>query len=169
MAPRSPAASMVARMSETRPGAGSSTSVRSWCKALSSLRYCTISAWHRKQCSTWSRTAMSANSEPSAMRASTGTTSSHRMCGLLSTQREQLLPQLAPRPVQPDLGGRLGDAELLGDRLVGKVVDIAQDDDRPQLRRQLLEGIIHPAAQQAGLGHGDRVDVGMRVGERHVL
>ena len=45
----------VARISASRPGAGSSTSVRRLCSARSSLRYWTSSAWHRRQCSTWRR------------------------------------------------------------------------------------------------------------------
>ena len=40
-------------MSASSPGAGSSTSVRSACSARSSLRYCTSSAWQRRQRSTW--------------------------------------------------------------------------------------------------------------------
>ena len=54
---RSPASSRVARMSASRPGAGSSTSVRSVRRVRSSLRYWTTSAWHRRHRSTWRRSA----------------------------------------------------------------------------------------------------------------
>ena len=39
---------------------------------------------------------------------------------LLAPQREEPLPQLAPGPVQPDLGRRLADAQLGGDGSWGR-------------------------------------------------
>ena len=61
------------------------------------------------------------------------------------------LAQLAAGPVEPHLGRRLGDAELGGDRLVGQVVDVAEHDDGPQLRRQVARG-----RPRAGRGAGWR-------------
>src|SRR3954469_26032942 len=127
------------------PGAGSSTSVRSWRRALSSLRYCTSSAWQRRHDSTWSSVAWSACPVPSTMWGSALATSSQliRSDGtgfLLTPHREQLLPELATSPVQAHLGRRLADSQLIRDSLVRQVVDVTQHDDRPQLRRQLTQG-----------------------------
>src|SRR3954447_6549018 len=131
-------------MSATSPGAGSSTSVRSVCSARRSLRYCTSSAWQRRQRSTWRRVTRSSSTEPSAASDSSSATSSHRtfvalLVSWVSTLREKLFPQLLASAVQADLGGRLGDAELGGDGLVGQVVDVTQDDDGPQARRELAQ------------------------------
>src|SRR2546428_4189426 len=127
-------------MSGSTPGAGSSTSVRSWWRAFRSLRYCTSSAWQRRQASTCRRRFRSAGAVPSTMPGSASATSSLCMGLLLSLERVQLLAQPATGPVEPDLGRCLRDAELGGYGLVGQVVDVAQDDDRPQPRRQIGEG-----------------------------
>src|SRR5688500_14830751 len=169
MAPRSPASSMRARMPVRVPGAGSSTSVRSWRRVLSRRRYCTSSAWHRRQASTWRSTADSAVAPPSTIWGSTSTTWSHCTLLLLSTHREQALPQLATGPVEPDLGRRLGDAELSRDLLVGEVVDVTEDDHRPQPVRQFLEGGGDPLAVQGGVGPGLGVGLEALVDERGLL
>src|SRR5438270_8450589 len=120
---------MRARMSVRRPGAGSSTSVRSTWRAFRSLRYWTSSAWQRRHASTWRTTRRSAISPPSTMPGSSSATSSHRTGFVLPSHGEQALPQLLAGPVEADLGGCLGDAELLGDLVVREVVDVAEDDD----------------------------------------
>ncbi len=66
-----------ARMPVSTPGAGSSTSVRSWCRARSSLRYWTSSAWQRRQDSTCGTMRLSAASSPSTMPGSRSAMSSH--------------------------------------------------------------------------------------------
>src|SRR5207302_6230777 len=169
MAPRSPAASMAVKMSESTPGAGSSTSVRSWCSAFSSLRYCTSSAWQRRQASTCRRRPTSAAAVPSTIPGRAPATSSHRMGLLLSPVREQLLPQPAAGAVEADLGRRLRDPELRRDRLVGHVVDVAQHDDRPQPRRQLLQRGLDAVVERAPLSHRLGVDLWTPVGDSRVL
>src|SRR3954469_8451182 len=139
------------------PGAGSSTSVRSWRRALSSLRYCTSSAWQRRHDSTWSSVAWSACPVPSTMWGSALATSSQliRSDGtgfLLTPHREQPLPELATSPVQAHLGRRLADAQLVGDGLMGQVVDVAQHDHRPQLGGQLSQGGDDLVALEGGIG-----------------
>src|SRR5207302_11342772 len=125
-------------MSANRPGAGSSTSVRSWWRVRRSFRYWTSSAWQRRQPSTWRRRARSAGATPSTITGRARDTSSHRMGGLLSLHREQTLAQPAPGPMEPHLGSRLTDPELVGDGLVGQVVHVPEYDDRPQALGQVL-------------------------------
>src|SRR5437016_13745418 len=131
---RSPASSTLARMSDNRPGAGSSTSVRRWCRLRRRRRYWASSAWQRRQVSTWRRRVRSAVAAPSTISGRALLTSSHRMGVLLSQLREQPLAEPATGPVKANLGRRLADAELVGDVGVGQVVDVAQDDYRPQAR-----------------------------------
>ena len=92
-------------------------------------------------------------------RPAASATSSHRIGhaprrSLARPAREQLLAQLAPGPVQPHLGRRLGDAQLGGDGLVGQVVDVAQHDHGPQPGRQVVEGVRRAgrAARPASAG-----------------
>src|SRR5579871_6562348 len=150
-APRSPASSRWVRMPVSTPGAGSRTSVRRWCRARSSRRYWTSSAWQRKQPSTWAATRRSACALPSTMAGRRSATSSHwnpdsdRTCVLLlAAERVEPLAEFPAGPVQPHLGRRLADAELGRDALVGKVIDVPQHDDGPQPRGQLLEGGFDP-------------------------
>src|SRR5262249_41808792 len=56
-------------------------------------------------------------------------------------------PQRPPGPVEPDLGGRLGDAELGRDGLVWEVVHVAEHDDGPQPGRQLGDGRLDGGPQ----------------------
>src|SRR5436190_11084208 len=172
MAPRSPASSNPARIPDSTPGLGSSTSVRRWRNAFNSLRYCTSSAWHRRHESTWRRTRRSARSFPSITAGNRAATESQVIwsdrisClflvldGVVAPHREQPLPQLFPRSVQPHLGGRLADPQLLSDGLVGEVVDVAQHHDRPQSGRKGRDGFAHPVPLERRLGPDLRIVVG---------
>src|SRR5258705_9996153 len=100
-------------------------------------------------------------SSGSAEAASISVSSSHRMSFvLLAREREEPLAQPTPRPVETHLGGGGGDPELFGDGLVGHVVDVAEDDDRLQARRQLLESIAQAVTQVGGHGQALGVAVG---------
>src|SRR6059058_2425219 len=120
----------------------------------------------------WRTTLRSAVSSPSMIWGRASTTSSHRtgplLCQSLPPGGEEPLPQLLAGPVQAHLGGRLADTELGGDRLVGQVVDVTQDDDRPQARRQILEGDGDAVELQRHTRHDLRVAVDPTVGDRRV-
>src|SRR5438477_7019425 len=156
-------------MSDSSPGAGSRTSVRSWWRLRRTRRYWASSAWQRRQVSTWRRRARSAVAAPSTIPGRALLTSSHRMGALLSQLREQPLPETAAGPVQVHLGRRLADAELVGDGRMGQVVDVAQDDHRPEAIGELLEGLVQPRSEEFGVGRRLWVVFGPDIGERGLL
>ena len=84
-----------ARMSGTRPGAGSSTSVRSSWSIRSTLRYCTSSAWHRRQAATWRCTSISARTN-ARTNARTGTRTSARRSRSASRSSTTIVPSARP-------------------------------------------------------------------------
>ncbi len=71
--------------------------------------------------------------------------------------------------MEANLGRARADAELLGDRLVGQVVDVTQHDHRAQARREPLERSPHPGARLGRVGPGHRVVFGALVGQRRRL
>src|SRR6187397_809064 len=99
----------------------------------------------------WRWTGSAAGSRPSTAPGSSRATSSHRMRGP-PTLFVQHVAQLLAAPVEADLGGRDGDAELVGDVLVREAVDVLQDHDGPQLRGQLVEGLGQLGETRGRLG-----------------
>src|SRR3954454_12406887 len=102
---------MWARISATRPGDGSSRSVRIERSARRTLRYWTSSAWHRRHCSTCRREARGSTTDPSATSASWWLSSSHRTDVDLVDLGEELRPQAMPGPMEAHLRGGHGDPE----------------------------------------------------------
>ena len=86
----------------------------------------------------------------------------------LVTPAEHLLAQTATGSVQTNLRRRRRDAELGGDRLVGKVVDVAQNHDRTEPGRQLGESSLELAAGDCGVGPRLGIELGTGVDHRRV-
>ena len=98
----SPTSPTDASSSASTPGAGSTTSVRSVRIARNSLRYCTNSAWQRRQVSMWARSA-----GPSPLVPSTASGNESEICSQITAAhrsvRQQLVSQLMPGAVQAHL------------------------------------------------------------------
>ena len=156
---RSPASSSVARISASRPGAGSSTSVRRRCSARSSLRYWASSAWQRRQRSTWRRVGPveprpCRRPRPAAGRRRRHTAwaaSSAVVVGAGSVAQLACGPgAAAPWPPTTEMPSS---AAIV---LVRQAVDVSQHHDAPAARRQL--------ASAPGARSGSAADVGRRLG-----
>src|SRR5581483_1573691 len=153
MARRSWASWRAASVRARVPGAGMTSWVRIVRSALRSLWYRASSAWHTRQEFTWCCTASSTGSPTSTARGRIRATSSHRTSNT-SPLLEEHVPQTLAGPVQADLGRRHRDPELLGDRLMGQVVDVLQDHDGAQLGRELGHGLGEPLVERRRLGAG---------------
>src|SRR2546423_1057837 len=162
MARRSCDSWRAARVMARVPGAGITSWVRIVRRAFSSLWYLASSAWQTRQELTWCCTASSTGSPTSTARGRIRATSSHRTSNT-SPLLEQHVPQPLAGSVQTNLGRRHRDPELLGDGLMGEVVDVLQDHDGPQLGRELGHGLGEPLMERRRLGDG------LGVGERTVV
>ena len=67
--------------------------------------------------------------------------------------------------MQPNLGGRLGDAEPFGDLPMRQILELAELDDGAQASRKLFEGAFDRCPQRGGLCRQARVVVGIRCGD----
>jgi hypothetical protein len=81
----------------------------------------------------------------------------------LLPQRVEAFSQSLAGSVETNLGCRFGDSQLLGDRLVGKVVDVTQDDNCPELRWQLDQGLGQLGPEDTEIGPDHRIPIWMFV------
>src|SRR5262249_40117989 len=89
-------------------------------------------------------------------------TSRHRTAsyGMALFSLEQTVAQKPTGSMQPDLGGRFGDAEFGGDLIVGKFVDVAQHHHLAQAGWKGGDGAFEPVAQRVGVGVLHRIVLG---------
>src|SRR5262245_44563366 len=103
----------------------------------------------------WRWTGAATGASPSTPPGRRSATCSHRTGRPLLTRLvvEELVAQALAAAVKTDLGGRDGDAELIGDGLVREPVHVLEDHDLPERVRERVDRLGE--LRQAGAAVGD--------------
>ncbi len=87
----------------------------------------------------------------------------------LSGQWEHPLTKSAPGSMKSHLRRAHGNTQFLGDRIVGKVIDVSEDNDRAQPRRQVTDRLVDLVPKVDEIGLQCRIVIGSLLNDERLV